>query len=66
MTGRTWQGTDRLFGSLFSEDAMLAYLLKTLRYLLECAEHSRRDVYLASSVDLCELERRMRSMELDG
>jgi len=45
---------------------MLAYLLEKLGNLLERAEHSRRDAYLASSVDICELERRMRSIEING
>jgi hypothetical protein len=45
---------------------MLAYLTRTLRYLLERAEHGRRDAYLNLSVDLCDLERRMRSMEISG
>ncbi|MFM0016819.1 DUF3563 family protein [Paraburkholderia sediminicola] len=45
---------------------MLAYLAKTFRNLLEHAEHSRRDAYLASSVDICDLERRMRSIETNG
>ncbi|WP_309491452.1 DUF3563 family protein [Trinickia mobilis] len=29
-------------------------------------QHSRRDAYLAASIDPCELERRMRSIEIDG
>ncbi|TDN58885.1 DUF3563 family protein [Paraburkholderia sp. BL10I2N1] len=45
---------------------MFAYLARKLRSLLERAEHGRRDAYLASSVDLCELERRMRSIEING
>jgi hypothetical protein len=45
---------------------MLAYLTKTFRNLLEHAEHSRRDAYLESSVDICDLERRMRSIETNG
>ncbi|CAB3787779.1 DUF3563 family protein [Pararobbsia alpina] len=45
---------------------MFAYLAKTFRHLLERAEHSRRDAYLDSSVDLCDLERRMRSIETNG
>ncbi|WP_233873744.1 DUF3563 family protein [Paraburkholderia adhaesiva] len=45
---------------------MFAYLLNKLRSVLERSEHSRRDTYLASSVDLCELERRMRSFETHG
>jgi hypothetical protein len=45
---------------------MFAYLVKKFRNLLERAEHSRRDAYLASAVDMCELERRMRSIEING
>jgi hypothetical protein len=45
---------------------MLAYLARTLRNLLERAEHSRRNAFLASSVDIGELERRMRSFEING
>jgi hypothetical protein len=30
---------------------------------LDCAEHSRRDTYLAAAVDIVELERRMRRIE---
>ncbi|MEI6002526.1 AAA family ATPase [Paraburkholderia bengalensis] len=48
-----------------SEHGMRSHLLKILRNLLDRAEHSRRDVYLASAVDLCELERRMRSIGTD-
>jgi Protein of unknown function (DUF3563) len=43
---------------------MFAYLFQKLCDLLELAEHSRRDAYLASSVDICELERRMRSVDI--
>ena len=45
---------------------MFAYLARKFRTLLERAEHSRRDVYLASSIDIYELERRMRSIEING
>jgi Protein of unknown function (DUF3563) len=45
---------------------MITYLTKMFRHLLERAEHSRRDAYLASSVDLFELERRMRSIETNS
>ena len=48
------------------EYTMFAYLLKKLGELLDRAEHSRRDAYLASSVDIFELERRMRSTEING
>ena len=42
------------------------FLFKKLRSSLELAEHSRRDAYLASSVDHCELERRMHSIDNHG
>jgi hypothetical protein len=45
---------------------MFAYLIKMFRKLLERSEHSRRDTYLASSIDICELERRIRSFEANG
>ncbi|SAL47720.1 hypothetical protein AWB68_02326 [Caballeronia choica] len=44
---------------------MFIYLFSLLKKALERAEHSRRDAYLASAVDMSELERRMRSMEAD-
>lgn len=44
---------------------MFIYLFLLLRKALDRAEHSRRDAYLASAVDMGELERRMRSMEID-
>jgi hypothetical protein len=44
---------------------LLIYLFPLLRKALDRAEHSRRDAYLASAVDMSELERRMRSMETD-
>jgi hypothetical protein len=44
---------------------MFIYLFLLLRKALDRAEHSRRDAYLASAADLAELERRMRSMEID-
>ena len=44
---------------------LFIYLLPFLRRLLDRAEHSRRDAYLASAVDMGELERRMHSMETD-
>jgi hypothetical protein len=44
---------------------MLIYLFLLLGRALDRAEHSRRDAYLASAVDMGELERRMRSMEID-
>jgi hypothetical protein len=45
------------------EHAMFAYFFILLRGLLERAEHSRRDAYLAVAVDIVELERRMRLIE---
>lgn len=44
---------------------MLIYLFQLLRKALDRAEHSRRDAYLASAVDMVELERRMHSSEID-
>ncbi|AXF03504.1 DUF3563 domain-containing protein [Paraburkholderia hospita] len=44
---------------------MLIYLFQLLRKALDHAEHSRRDAYLASAVDMVELERRMHSSEID-
>ncbi|MEA3086314.1 MAG: hypothetical protein QOC89_4011 [Paraburkholderia sp.] len=45
---------------------MFIYLFLLLRKALERAEHSRRDAYLASAVDIGELERRMHAMDIDG
>ncbi|CAD6511170.1 DUF3563 family protein [Paraburkholderia sabiae] len=42
---------------------MFAYFFLALRKLLDLAEHSRRDAYLAAAVDMVELERRMRLMD---
>jgi hypothetical protein len=47
------------------EDIMFIYLFLLLRKTLDRAEHCRRDTYLASAVDMVELERRMRAMEFD-
>jgi Protein of unknown function (DUF3563) len=44
---------------------LFIYLLPFLRKALDRAEHSRRDAYLGSAVDMGELERRMHSMETD-
>ncbi|WP_180734854.1 DUF3563 family protein [Paraburkholderia sp. PGU19] len=44
---------------------MLIYLFQLLRKTLDRAEHSRRDAYLASAVDMGELERRMHASEID-
>jgi hypothetical protein len=48
------------------EGIMFIYLFLLLQELLDRAEHSRRDAYLASAVDMCELERRMQSLDIDG
>jgi hypothetical protein len=48
------------------EHTMFAYLMEKLGNLLEQAEHGRRDDYLSSSADICELERRIRSIEIDS
>jgi hypothetical protein len=52
--------------SKLPEYTMFADLIEKLGNLLEHAEHARRDAYLASSADLCELEHRMRSIEING
>ena len=44
---------------------MLIHLFLLLTKLLDRAEHSRRDAYLASAVDMVELERRMHSLEIE-
>jgi hypothetical protein len=48
------------------EHIMFAYLLEKLGSFFERAEKRRRTDYLASSSDLAELERRMRSLEKNG
>ena len=48
------------------ENIMFAYLLEKLGSFFERAEERRRTDYLASSSDLSELERRMRSLEKNG
>jgi hypothetical protein len=45
------------------ENIMLVYLFLALSKVLERAENSRRDAYLAAAVDMIELERRMRFIE---
>jgi hypothetical protein len=45
---------------------MFAYILETLSNWFESAERSRREAYLASSSDVVDLERRLRSLETDG
>jgi len=44
---------------------MFVYLFLLLTAVLDRAEHSRRDAYLTSAVDMGELERRMRLLEMD-
>jgi len=39
-------------------------LYPLLKKVLDRAEHSRRDAYLASAADIGELERRMHTMEI--
>lgn len=45
---------------------MFACILEKLSNWFESAERSRRDAYLASSADIVDLERRLRSLESDG
>ena len=45
---------------------MLIYLFFVLGKALLRAENNRRDAYLASAVDMSDLERRMRSAQFDG
>ncbi|HEY4352143.1 MAG TPA: DUF3563 family protein [Paraburkholderia sp.] len=45
---------------------MLIYLFFLLRKAIKRAENNRRDAYLASAVDMVDLERRMRSIEING
>jgi len=45
---------------------MFAYLLEKLNTWLESAERNSREAYLASSSDIVELERRIRSIETNG
>jgi len=49
----------------FSRDIVLPFLVGRTEVLLDRAEHGRRDAYLASSVDIGELERRMRAVDID-
>ncbi len=59
---------ERLAGHSIDTGALayaLAVTLGAARALLDRAQHSRRDAYLASAVDLGDLERRMRSIETD-
>lgn len=43
---------------------LLIYLYPLLRKALDHAEHNRRDAYLASAIDMGELERRMNMLEI--
>jgi Protein of unknown function (DUF3563) len=45
---------------------MLIYLFFLLSKAIKRAENNRRDAYLASAVDMVDLERRMRSIEING
>jgi hypothetical protein len=44
---------------------LLVYFFLLLRRALDRAESRRREAYLASAADIVELERRMRSLEID-
>ena len=44
---------------------LFIFLYPLFRKALDRAEHSRRDAYLASAIDMGELERRMHTMEID-
>ena len=45
---------------------MIAYIVEKLSNWFESAERSRREAYLASSSDVVDLERRLRSLETNG
>lgn len=45
---------------------MFAYILEKLSNWFESAERNRREAYLASSSDIVDLERRLRSLEAHG
>ncbi|MGN6669536.1 MAG: DUF3563 family protein [Trinickia sp.] len=45
---------------------MFAYVIEKLSTWLETAERNRREAYLASSSDIVDLERRLRSLEAHG
>jgi hypothetical protein len=49
-----------------ARDLVLPILMDRTETLLNRAEHNRRDSYLESSVDIGELERRMRECETDA
>ena len=44
---------------------MFAYILEKLSTWFETAEFRRREAWLATSTDIVELERRLRSLESD-
>jgi hypothetical protein len=48
------------------EHIMFAYVLHQLASFFERSEQRRRDAYLASSSDLGDLERRMRTIDSNG
>lgn len=45
---------------------MLAYVIEKLSNWFESAERTRREVYLASSSDIVDLEKRLRALESNG
>jgi hypothetical protein len=45
---------------------MFVYILEKLSNWFESAERNRREAYLASSSDVVDLERRLRSLEAHG
>ena len=45
---------------------MFSHWFEKLGEVFERAEHHRRDTYLASSVDIADLDRRMRSVDAEG
>jgi hypothetical protein len=51
---------------ILRETTMLAYLLQKLSHYFERAEQRRIERELARSSDLCELERRVRTLECTG
>jgi hypothetical protein len=48
------------------ENLMFAIILEKISNWFDSAERSRRDAYLASSTDVFDLERRLRSLESSG
>ena len=45
---------------------MFAYIVEKLTNWFESAERDRREAYLATSSDIVDLERRIRSLESNG